>query len=75
MARVKKPRYDVLYYYKGKNPIAGSTVAVSDTLAYFKTMAKSWEELKELLPYGYDEKEIIDKYIELGADYDEIIFK
>lgn len=75
MKKRDKSKLDVEYFHKGKRPIAYSTKAVSDSLAYFKPLANSWEELKGMLPYGFDEKRIIDCYIKAGADYNDIIFK
>lgn len=66
---------DVIYYdLKGKK-IASSTLAVSNSLALFKPMARSWKELKELLPYGFDEKQIIDEYIKRNIDFYKVTFE
>lgn len=71
----KRKTHDVIYYdLKGKK-IAGSTRAVSDTLALFKPMARSWEHLKSLLPYGFEEKQIIDEYIKRNIDFNKVIFQ
>lgn len=70
-----KRKGDVSWYLrnKDKKPIAYSTKAVSDYIAYLRKFCKSYDEMLENCVYAPDERKIITIYKENNIPYEEFL--